>query len=89
MPRVVPRGLTWPDGAWVASPKARVVCNCRTPNEPAKVFFAQAFGNRHLHRYCPEDVIPDARLYFLTVKDGLTNESDRRSAELIGVRLAC
>ena len=68
------RGLTWPHGAevkvrkpgWYAIPEHR--------SRPAKVFFAQAFGDRHFHRYSPVNVIADARLYYLTVKNGLTNE---------------
>lgn len=63
------RGLTWPNGAevkvrapgWYAIPEHR--------SKPAHVFFASAFGDRHMHRYCSAPVIADKRLYFLTAEN--------------------
>ena len=53
------RGLTWPNGAevkvrtpgWYAIPEHR--------SKPAQVFFASAFGQRHMHRFCLTPVIAD------------------------------
>jgi len=64
------RGLPWPDGTWVAKRQPAWYALPNTETNLARLFFAQAFGDRHMHRYCPDDVIPDARLYFLTT--GLT-----------------
>ncbi len=65
------RGLTWPHGAevkvrapgWYAIPDHR--------SKPAHVFFACAFGERHMHRFCSTPVIADKRLYFLTAENGI------------------
>jgi methylase of polypeptide subunit release factors len=67
------RGLTWPNGAevkvrtpgWYAIPEHR--------SKPAQVFFASAFGERHMHRFCSTPVIADKRLYFLTSEKGIDN----------------
>ncbi|MFH1932587.1 MAG: N-6 DNA methylase [Pseudomonadota bacterium] len=70
----VQRGLTWPNGAevrvrkpgWYAIPEHR--------SRPARVFFAQAFNDRHFHRYSSVYVIADARLYFLSPNDQVENK---------------
>ena len=70
----VQRGLTWPNGAevrvrkpgWYAIPEHR--------SRPARVFFTQAFGDRHLHRYSSQDIIADARLYFLKPQPEIEDE---------------
>ena len=68
------RGLTWPNGAevkvrvpgWYAIPEHR--------SKSAKVFFAQAFNDRHFHRFSEVAVIADARLYALTPVGTLSDE---------------
>jgi len=68
------RGLTWPNGAevkvrtpgWYAIPEHR--------SKSAKVFFAQAFNDRHFHRFSKTAVIADARLYSLTPVGSLSDE---------------
>lgn len=68
------RGLTWPNGAevkvrvpgWYAIPEHR--------SKSAKVFFAQAFNDRHFHRFSKLAVIADARLYSLTPVGDLSDE---------------
>jgi len=68
------RGLTWPNGAevkvrtpgWYAIPEHR--------SKSAKVFFAQAFNDRHFHRFSKNAVIADARLYSLTPAGSLSDE---------------
>jgi len=62
-------GLTWPNGAevktrtpgWWAIPEHR--------SEPAQIFFTQAYGQRHLQKFAEDEVIPDARLYYLKPKE--------------------
>jgi hypothetical protein len=61
-------GLTWPNGAevknrkpgWYALPKYR--------GRFAQIFFAQAYGDRHIQKYVSRPIIADARLYFLSPK---------------------
>jgi hypothetical protein len=68
------QGLTWPHGAevrvrkpgWYAIPEHR--------SKPAQVFIACAFGDRHMHRFCPTPVIADKRLYFLVPGGGVEDE---------------
>jgi hypothetical protein len=68
------QGLTWPNGAevrvrkpaWYAIPEHR--------SKLAQVFFACAFGDRHMHRFCPVPVIADKRLYFLVPQHGVDDE---------------
>lgn len=68
------RGLTWPNGSevkvrtpgWYAIPEHR--------SKAAKVFFAQAFNDRHFHRFSKTAVIADARLYSLTPEGSLSDE---------------
>lgn len=67
-------GLTWPNGAevrnrrpgWYALPEYR--------GRPARLFFASAYGDRHIHKYSDELLIADKRLYFLSPIDGLSYE---------------
>ena len=60
------KGLRWPEGTWV---------NLRTPAwygapnteiNTGQVFFSEAFGDKHVHRYSPLALVPDKRLYFLS-----------------------
>lgn len=68
------RGLTWPHGAevrvrkpgWYAIPEHR--------SKSARVFFAQAFNDRHFHRFSDQPLIADARLYTLTPVSIVTDE---------------
>lgn len=68
------QGLPWPEGTWVAKREPGWYALPNTETNLARVFFAQAFGDRHMHRYSPNDIIPDARLYFLTTKADLNDE---------------
>nr|MBI3613128.1 hypothetical protein [Nitrospirota bacterium] len=61
-------GLSWPEGTWVAKREPGWYALPNTETNLAKVFFAQALGERHMHRFSPVDLIPDARLYFLEPK---------------------
>lgn len=62
------QGLPWPEGTWVAKREPGWYALPNTETNLAKVFFAQALGERHMHRFSALDLIPDARLYFLEPK---------------------
>ncbi len=67
-------GLTWPHGAevrgrnpgWYSLPSYR--------GKPAKLFFAIAYGDRHIHKYSPEPLLGNNRLYFLLPAEGIGDE---------------
>jgi len=68
------QGLPWPEGTWVAKRQPGWYALPNTETNLARVFFGQAFGDRHMHRYSPDDIIPDARLYFLTTEGNFNDE---------------
>jgi hypothetical protein len=51
---------------WWSLPKGQI--------EEAQVFFATAFGERHIHRFSDRTLVPDKRLYFLEPAEGLSVE---------------
>ena len=67
-------GLTWPHGAevhgrnpgWYSLPAYR--------GKPAKLFFAIAYSDRHIHKYSPEPLLGNNRLYFLSPAKGIDDE---------------
>jgi len=67
------RGLPWPEGTWVAKRAPGWYALPNTETNEAQVFFAQAFGDRHVHRYCARKIIPDARLYYMEPQDKIAN----------------
>ena len=67
------QGLPWPEGTWVSKRVPGWYALPNTETNSAQVFFAQAFGDRHVHRYCATEIIPDARLYFMAPQGHLSN----------------
>jgi hypothetical protein len=67
------QGLPWPDGTWVSKRLPGWFALPNTETNSAQVFFAQAFGDRHIHRYSTAEIIPDARLYFMAPQGNLSN----------------
>lgn len=67
------QGLPWPEGTWVAKREPGWYALPNTETNEAQVFFAQAFGDRHVHRYCVRKIIPDARLYYMEPQDKIAN----------------
>jgi type I restriction enzyme M protein len=67
------QGLPWPEGTWVSKRVPGWYSLPNTETNSAQVFFAQAFGDRHVHRYCATEIIPDARLYFMAPQGHLSN----------------
>jgi hypothetical protein len=67
-------GLRWPEGTWV---RTRIPGWWSLPNTEVnlgRVFFSQAFGERHIHRLCATPIVPDARLYSLRPAKSISNE---------------
>jgi hypothetical protein len=79
-PRGEFRGLPWPEGTWVADRVPGWYALPNTETNSARVFIGAAFGDRHLHRFCEHDIIPDKRLYFMEPMEGL---SDRLLAAVL------
>lgn len=59
-------GLTWPHGAEVRNRKPGWYALPEYRGRYAQLFFAQAYGDRHIHKYIATPIIADARLYFLS-----------------------
>jgi hypothetical protein len=68
------KGLRWTQSpeisrrkpGWWSLPKGQI--------EKAQVFFATAFGERHIHRFSDRPLVPDKRLYFLEPAEGRSVE---------------
>jgi type I restriction enzyme M protein len=67
-------GLTWPHGAEVRGRKPGWYAIPLYRSRPAQLFFASAYGERHLHKFSVEPLIADKRLYFLSPVDEIENE---------------
>jgi hypothetical protein len=62
----VQRGMKWPDGPWVKNRKPGWYSLPESETHLSRLFFTQAYGDRHIQRYCPIALVADARLYFLS-----------------------
>lgn len=60
------RGVAWPKGAEVRNRKPGWYALPEYRSRPAQLFFASAYGERHVHKYSNRPLIADKRLYFLT-----------------------
>lgn len=67
-------GLTWPHGAEVRGRKPGWYALPTYRSRLAQLFFASAYGDRHIHKYCPNPLIADKRLYFLSPVEGVGDE---------------
>jgi hypothetical protein len=67
-------GLTWPHGAEVRNRKPGWYALPWYRGRPAQLFFASAYGERHIHKYSPKPLIADKRLYFLSPVEGISHE---------------
>ncbi|MBE2233210.1 MAG: N-6 DNA methylase [Anaerolinea sp.] len=67
-------GLTWPHGAEVRARKPGWYALPEYRSRFAQLFFASAYGERHIHKYSPTPLIADKRLYFLSPIEGLSQE---------------
>jgi type I restriction enzyme M protein len=67
-------GMTWPNGAEVKNRKPGWYAIPLYRSRPAQLFFASAFGERHLHKFSTKPLIADKRLYFLSPADGIDDE---------------
>jgi hypothetical protein len=67
-------GQTWPHGAEVKGRKPGWYALPEYRGRPAQLFFASAYGDRHLHKYSEKPLIADKRLYFLSPVEGVQDE---------------
>lgn len=67
-------GLTWPHGAEVKNRKPGWYALPEYRSRLGQIFFPQAFGERFITKYCPNKLIADARLYFLSPINGISND---------------
>ncbi len=67
-------GLTWPHGAEVRNRKPGWYALPEYRSRPAQLFFASAYGDRHIHKYSDKPLIADKRLYFLSPVEDIPHE---------------
>jgi len=67
-------GLTWPHGAEVRNRKPGWYALPEYRSRPAQLFFASAYGDRHIHKHSDKPLIADKRLYFLSPVEGISHE---------------
>jgi len=67
-------GMTWPNGAEVKHRKPGWYAIPLYRSRPAQLFFASAFGERHLHKFSTKPLIADKRLYFLSPVENIDDE---------------
>ncbi|OGL45207.1 MAG: hypothetical protein A2161_21335, partial [Candidatus Schekmanbacteria bacterium RBG_13_48_7] len=64
------KGLNWPDGTWLVNRQPGWYALPSTETNSGQVFFSQSIGERHMHRYCNKQIIPDCtHYYFVPNKD--------------------
>lgn len=73
-PRGVQRGMKWPEGPWVRDRQPGWYALPESETHFSQLFFASAYGDRHIHRFSPRPLIADKRLYFLTPVEGVPLE---------------
>lgn len=64
---------TWPHGAEVKGRKPGWYALPHYRGRLAQLFFASAYGDRHIYKYSNTPLIADKRLYFLSPIDGLSH----------------
>lgn len=67
-------GVPWPQGAEVRNRKPGWYALPEYRSRSAQLFFASAYGDRHIHKYSDEPLIADKRLYFLSPVEGVPRD---------------
>ena len=70
-PRGVQQGMKWPDGPWVKNRQPGWYALPESETHFSQLFFASAYGDRHIHKYSDKPLIADKRLYFLSPVKGV------------------
>ena len=70
------KGLKWPQGTWVAKREPGWYALPNTEINLGQVFMSEAFGEAHIHRFCPQKLVPDKRLYFLEPSSAVSDAED-------------
>jgi len=68
--------LKWPQGTWVAKREPGWYALPNTEINVGQVFMSEAFGEAHIHRFCPQKLVPDKRLYFLEPSTAVSDAED-------------
>ena len=72
--RGVQQGMKWPDGPWVRNRQPGWYSLPASETHFSQLFFASAYGDRHIHKYSEELLIADKRLYFLSPIDDVSHK---------------
>jgi len=72
--RGVQEGMKWPDGPWVKNRQPGWYALPKSETHFSRLFFASAYGDRHIQRLSPSPLIADKRLYFLSPSEGVSHE---------------
>lgn len=70
------KGSKWPEGTWVAKREPGWYALPNTEINLGQVFMSEAFGEAHVHRFCPAKLVPDKRLYFLEPSSDVSDAED-------------
>ncbi len=70
------KGLKWPQGTWVAKREPGWFALPNTEINFGQIFMSEAFGEAHIHRFCPQKLVPDKRLYFLEPSSAVSDAED-------------
>ena len=58
--------LFWPEGTWVRDREPGWYALPEAEINFSQIFMSSAFGDTHIHRFCPTPIIADKRLYYLS-----------------------
>jgi len=72
--RGVQQGMKWPDGPWVRDRQPGWYALPKSETHFSQLFFASAYGDRHVHRFSSQPLIADKRLYFLSPIEGIPHK---------------
>lgn len=70
----IQQGMKWPDGPWVKNRLPAWYALPASETHEAHLFIASAYGDRFVFKYCPQPVVADKRLYFLSPIEGLNSK---------------
>jgi len=68
------KGLEWPEGTWLKDRHPGWYALPEQETHTARVFWAKAYGDAHVHKYSPKAIVPDCRLYYLDPVDSMSPE---------------
>lgn len=69
------KGMPWPEGTWLKEREPGWWALPKNETNEGHIFFSQALGESHFHRFSPVPLIPDARLYYLQPLHGMKTKT--------------